>query len=101
VLRVDEGGEPACLLGLGDDVQAEGRLAAGLRAEDLDDAAAGDPTDAEGQVEGIEATFWGSSSPMRMIEPFPNCRSICETAASMALLLSNASSKKRPCWLVD
>ena len=48
---------------------------------------------------GIEATFWGSSSPMRMIEPFPNCRSICETAASMALLSSNASSKK--CTRVD
>ena len=51
----------------------------------------------------IEATFWGYSSPMRMIEPFPNCRSICETAASMALLLSNASSKKRLCigWLIN
>src|SRR5215217_1858863 len=43
---------------------------------------------------GIEATFWGSSSPMRMIEPFPNCRSIWDTAASMALLLSNASLQK-------
>jgi hypothetical protein len=31
------------------------------------------------------------------MEPFPNCRSICETAASIALLLSNASSKKGPC----
>jgi hypothetical protein len=37
---------------------------------------------------------------MRMMEPFPNCRSICETAASMALLLSNASSKKRSCQQV-
>src|SRR5919107_1879664 len=41
---------------------------------------------------GMEATFGRSSSPMRMIEPFPNCRSIWETAASIALLLSNASS---------
>jgi hypothetical protein len=32
---------------------------------------------------------------MRMIEPFPNCRSIWEIAASIALLLSNTSSKQR------
>jgi hypothetical protein len=43
----------------------------------------------------MEATLWRSSSPMRMIEPFPNCRSIWDMAASIALLLSNASSKKR------
>src|SRR5215212_5936684 len=44
---------------------------------------------------GMEATLlWRSSSPMRMIEPFPNCRSIWDTAASMALLLSNASLQK-------
>src|SRR5215212_1378318 len=43
---------------------------------------------------GIVATFWVSSSPMSMIEPFTNCRSIWETAASMALLLSNAPSKR-------
>ena len=46
VLGVDEGGEAPGLLGLGDDVQGEGRLAAGLRAEDLDDAAARDAADA-------------------------------------------------------
>jgi hypothetical protein len=34
---------------------------------------------------------------MRMIEPFPNCRSIWEIAASIALLLSNTSSKQRTC----
>jgi hypothetical protein len=32
-----------------------------------------------------------------MIEPFPNCRSIWEMAASIALLLSNASSNRRTC----
>src|SRR5215213_4410457 len=46
---------------------------------------------------GMEATLWRSSSPMRMIEPFPNCRSIWEMAASIALLLSKVSSKKRVC----
>ena len=42
---------PAGFLGLGDDVQGEGGLAAGLGAEDLDDAASGHPADAEGEVE--------------------------------------------------
>src|ERR671916_1224134 len=52
VLGVDEGGEPAGPLGLGDDVQGEGRLAAGLGAEDLDDTAARNASYAERQVEG-------------------------------------------------
>src|ERR671917_2423278 len=38
VLGVDKGGEATCFLRLGDDVQGEGRLAARLRTEDLDDA---------------------------------------------------------------
>jgi len=38
-------------LGLGDDVEGERGLAAALRAEDLDDAAARHAPDAEGQVE--------------------------------------------------
>src|SRR5215212_7709327 len=52
VLGVDEGGEAPGLLGLGDHVQGEGRLAARLRAEDLDDAAPREAADAEGEVEG-------------------------------------------------
>src|SRR5215211_4645938 len=52
VLGVDEGGEASCSLRLGDDVQGEGRLAAGLGAEDLDDTTPRDPADAEGEVEG-------------------------------------------------
>src|SRR5215203_1413793 len=48
VLGVDESGEATRLLRFGDDVQGEGRLAAGLGAEDLDDAASGY---AEGEVE--------------------------------------------------
>jgi len=51
VLRVDEGRQPAHLLGLGDDVQRERRLAARLGAVDLDDAPAGDAAHAEGHVE--------------------------------------------------
>jgi hypothetical protein len=55
VLDVDEGGEAALALGLGDDAQAEGRLAGGLRAVDLDDAALRQAADAEGEVDGERA----------------------------------------------
>src|SRR5215212_4539498 len=51
VLGVDEGGQTPCLLGLGNHVQGEGRLAAGLGTEDLDDATPWEATDAEGEVE--------------------------------------------------
>jgi len=51
VLGVDERADPAAALRLGDDVVDEGGLARGLRAEDLDDAAARQPADAEGEVE--------------------------------------------------
>src|SRR5215207_134994 len=52
VLGIDEGGETSCFLRLGDDVQGEGRLAARLRTEDLDDATPWDAANAEGEVEG-------------------------------------------------
>ena len=45
VLDVDEGGDAAARLGLGDDVLADGRLARRLRAEDLRDPAARDAAD--------------------------------------------------------
>ena len=68
----------------------EGRLARGLRAEDLDDPAAREAADAEREVER-RATRSGSprcssarSSPILMIEPLPNCRSICPRATSSA-----------------
>ena len=51
VLGVDEGGDAAGLLGLGDDVQGERGLAARFGAEDFDDAAAGNALAAEGDVE--------------------------------------------------
>jgi hypothetical protein len=51
VLGVDERAHPAELLGLGDDVVHQRRLARGLRPEDLHDAAAGDAADAEGEVQ--------------------------------------------------
>ena len=51
VLDVDEGGDAALALGLGDDVLADRGLARRLRAEDLGDPAARDAADAEGEVE--------------------------------------------------
>ena len=51
VLGVDEGREASGLLRLGDDLEGKRRLAGGLRAEDLDDAAARDPADAERGVD--------------------------------------------------
>ena len=51
VLGVDERGHAAAALGLGDHVQGERRLARGLRAVDLDHAAARHPADAERGVE--------------------------------------------------
>ena len=49
--RVDERADAAELLGLGDHVVDERRLARGLRAEDLDDAPARDAADAEREVQ--------------------------------------------------
>src|SRR5919202_4423093 len=63
VLGVYEGGEAAGPLGLGDDVQGEGGLAAGLGAVDLDDAAPGDAAHAEGHVEGEGAGGDGGDPP--------------------------------------
>ena len=51
VLGVDEGADAAAPLRLGHHVVDERRLARGLGAEDLDDAAARQPADAERQVE--------------------------------------------------
>ena len=51
VLDVDEGGEAAAFLGLGDDGEGERGLAGGFRAEDLDDPAAREAADAEGAVD--------------------------------------------------
>ena len=52
VLGVDEGGEAAGLLGLGDDLEGDGGFTGAFRAEYLDDAATGNAADAEGGVEG-------------------------------------------------
>ena len=55
VLGIDEGGDAAVLLCLRDHVQGNRRLTGRLRAIDLDDAAARDAADAEGDVERQDA----------------------------------------------
>ncbi len=51
VLGVDVGADAAVALRFGHDVHGEGGLARGLGAEDLDDPAAGQAPDTEGQIE--------------------------------------------------
>ena len=51
MLGVDDRRQPAHLLGLGDDVQRQRRLARRLRTVDLDDPAARDAADPERQIE--------------------------------------------------
>ena len=52
VLSVDEGTDASGRLGVGDGVQGHRRLATGLRAVDLDHAAARQATDTEGEIQG-------------------------------------------------
>ena len=56
VLGVDEGGDAAALLGLGDDVERERRLAGRFRPVDLDHPPSRDAAHAQGQVEGQGAS---------------------------------------------
>ncbi len=55
MLGVDESHDAAEGLGLGEDLEGQSGLAAGLRAVDLDDAAPGHTADAEGGIEGQRA----------------------------------------------
>ena len=48
---VDEPGDPPLPLGLGDDVERQGGLPGGFRAEDLGHPPPGDPADSERHVE--------------------------------------------------
>ena len=94
MLGIDERGDAAGLLGLGDDVQGERRLAAGFGAEDFDDAAAGNALAAQGDVERQAAggnAFDGHetvSPPSGMIEPSPNCFSMAATVLRSSGLFS-------------
>jgi len=98
VLGVDEGGETAGLLRLGDDLQSDGGLAGGLRAKDLNDAPAGTPPTpvaASKEIDPVEMTAMGTTAslePSRMTEPLPNCFSSAASAVSIARLRSSATA---------
>src|ERR1700761_549991 len=57
------------------------------------------PSDPVGTV-SISTAFW--FLPRRMIEPLPNARSICDRAASSALVLSTLvpSTRRRFGWVI-
>src|SRR5215218_53600 len=78
VLGVDEGGEASCSLRLGDDVQGEGRLAARLGTEDLDDTASGDAANAEGDVEGKSAGRNGGDAALALLVAHAHDRTLPE-----------------------
>jgi hypothetical protein len=67
VLGVDERADAAAPLGLGDHVVDERRLARRLGAKDLDDAAAGQPADAEREVERERARRDRAHRDLRLV----------------------------------
>ena len=96
VFGVNEGRQAAGLLRIGDDVEHERGFAGGFRAENFDDPPAGKTaTPSAGRTKStpVEITEMGtiaSFDPNRMIEPLPNCFSICANANSIALPRSSA-----------
>ena len=94
VLGVDEGADAALLLGLGDDVQRERRLARAIpaRRSRRRGRAAGRRCRARcrgraSRSEIASMSIERSLAPRRMIEPLPNCLSICASACASACAL--------------
>ena len=97
VLGIDERGDAARRLSLGDDLQCKRRLAGRLGAVDLDDATTRNTTDAERRIERERAgrnrgdLVSCACSPSFMSEPLPNFFSIWASAIwvlSRSLLMS-------------
>ena len=83
VLGVDERAHAAELLGLGDHVVDERRLARGLRAEDLDDAAARHAADAEREVERERAGRDRRDPHLRALVAHAHDRALAELALDL------------------
>ena len=88
VLGVDERDDAAHGLGLSQDLERERGLAGGLGAVDLDDAAAGNASDAQRGIKGERARGDGLDvdarvrpSPNLMMEPLPNFLIISSSVA--------------------
>ena len=78
VLGVDKGRQAAVPLRLGDDLQGDGGLARGLRAEDLGDAAAGNAAHAESRVEADGSGGDDGDGQQRLAGPEPHNRPLPE-----------------------
>ena len=83
MLRVDEGADAALLLGLGDGVQGQRRLARGFRPVDLDDAAAGQAADAERDVEAERTRRDGLDFNRLLALAEPHDRALAEGALDL------------------
>src|SRR5262249_40334172 len=93
VLGIDEGGNAARFLHLGDEVQRDRGFPRGLGAEDLGDPAARNAADAQGGVkrDGARRNHGDLQrcglAHRRMMAPLPNCRSIWAIARPIAFSL--------------
>ena len=74
MLDVDKGRQTAGLLRLGNDLQADGRLAGGFGAEDLADAAARDSAHAQRSVKADGAGGDHGNRHQRLFGPEPDNR---------------------------
>ena len=83
VLGVDVGADAAVALRLGDHVHRERRLARRLRAEDLDDPAAGQAADAEREVERERAGGDGVDTDVALLAQ-PHDRALAELLLDLA-----------------
>ena len=83
MLRVDEGADAALLLGLGDGVQGQRRLARRFRPVDLDDAAAGQTADAERDVEAERTRRDGFDFHRLLALAEPHDRALAEGALDL------------------
>ena len=83
MLCVDERGDAAAPLGLGDDVQRQSGLARRLGPVHLDDAAARNPTDTERDVEG-ERPGRDVLDPLRLGLPQPHDRALAVGALDLS-----------------
>ena len=74
MLGIDKSRQAAQLLGLGDDLQADGGLARGLGTEDLGHAAAGDAAHTQGRVEADGAGGDNGNGHQRFLGAEPDNR---------------------------
>jgi hypothetical protein len=83
VLGVDEGAHPAELLGLGEDVVDQRRLARGLGAEDLHDAPTGNAPDTQREVERQRARGDRIHADLRALVAHAHDRALAELALDL------------------